>query len=89
MKYRKFGSVAPPDGSRHPATTAQFAKLTAQEAADQLDGLAATTLPGAAHIQEFYNRQAVAHEMARAEARAASAAQIVQQKSSAVREADN
>ena len=73
---RKFGSKAPPDRSVHPFKGGFFERLTPQEAADRLDGIAGTTLPGAAALQEHRERAYVQAELARAEREAASAQDI-------------
>ena len=53
-----------------------FERLTAQEAADRLDGIAGTTLPSAAALQEYRERAYVAAEVARMDREAASAQQL-------------
>jgi len=73
---RKFGSIPPPDRSVHPQKGGFFEKLTAQEAADRFDGLAGTTLPSAAALQEYRERAYVASEIQRAE-RAATSAEYI------------
>ena len=78
---RKFGSQPPPDRSVHLGSSGFFERLNAQEAADKLDGIAGTTLPGAAALQEHRERAYVAAELARAEKAAVSAQIVVQQRS--------
>ena len=73
---RKFGSTAPPDRSMQPKLGGWFERLNAQEAADKLDGLAGTTLPSAAELQDFRERAFVAAQVARVEREAESAQRV-------------
>lgn len=59
---RPFGSTCPPDGSRFPQPSHVFEKLTPSEAADRLDGIGGTTLPGAMALQEHHERALIASE---------------------------
>lgn len=64
----------------HPTKGGFFERLTPQEAADKLDGIAGTTLPGAASLQEYRERAYVAAELARAEKASTSKQQIEQRR---------
>lgn len=66
---RPFGSVRPADASRFPLKGGFFERLTAQEAADRLDGAAGTTLPGAQTLHAIREQMYVAQQVAQEERR--------------------
>lgn len=73
---RPYGSVRPADASRFPLKGGFFERLTAQEAADRLDGVAGTTLPGAQALQEVREMQYMAQQYALEERREAAQAAL-------------
>lgn len=86
---RPYGSVRPPDASRFPLKSGFFERLTAQEAADRLDGAAGTTLPGAQALHEVRQMQYMAQQVALEERReAAVAMQEARREAAAVEKAN-
>lgn len=73
---RPFNSMPPPDHSVRPAKGGFFERLTAEEAADRLDGIAGTTLPGAQALQAIREQAYVAAEVAREERAEAARARV-------------
>ena len=87
---RPLGSVAPADGSRFARDTRQLAASTPEEAADAIDGVVGTTLPGAAGIaatRESFEADAKAHALETLPERAAAAVALAERADAARRPA--